>query len=171
MTADQRIVVGGDPGQRGGIAAVDVDTGELAYATPIPMSGEGRSRYPNVVAFRRFKFDTRIQLVMVEQVSSFAGESPMASFRFGRTFQHLLSMGDLHPVRTVTPAVWGKEFNLPKAGRTAQSRRAKKQATLAVCRSLWPEQRHRFTSVDQHSGHADAALIAEYGRRRILPDL
>lgn len=155
----------------GGISAVGVDTGKLDYATKIPMRGEGNKRAPNVVAFRPFALDKRIALVVVEQVNAFRGEAAQSSFRFGRTFQMLLDLGLLHTVRTVRPADWADEFDLPPAGKTAATKRVRKHAALAACRALWPDHAHRFTSVLKHSGQGDAALIAEYGRRRVLPAL
>ena len=100
---------------------------------------------------------TDLAVAWVEDVHSMPGQGVASTFKFGRSVgvvEGALSALGI-PIRWVSPAKWKKAMGLP-ADKGAARRRAIE---------LWPDHAHLFARV-KDDGRAEAALIAEYGRRQ-----
>lgn len=92
----------------------------------------------------------------VEQVGAMPGQGVTSMFSFGRSYGSILGiLAALKvPVTHVPPVRWKKALQVP-AGKDAARSRASQ--LLPDSTDLWP--------LKKHDGRAEAALIAEYGRR------
>lgn len=61
------------------------------------------------------------------------------------------------PIHEVDPGVWKGAMHLP-GGRD-------KTKSLELARLMWPHEAHEFFRYKKNDGRAEAALIAEYGKR------
>ena len=86
----------------------------------------------------------------VEQVSARPGQGVSSMFAFGESYG--LVKGVL--TNTATSNAWKKELQL----------NAGKDASRAKAAQMWPQKAGEFSRV-KDDGKAEAALIAEYGRR------
>jgi len=92
----------------------------------------------------------------VEQVSARPGQGVSSMFAFGESYGLVKGVlaGLQIQTNTVTPNAWKKELQL----------NAGKDASRAKAAQMWPQQAGEFSRV-KDDGKAEAALIAEYGRR------
>lgn len=102
--------------------------------------------------------------VILEQPGVRPGGGIHSTFKIGQGFgrvEGVLASLSI-PYVVVTPAKWKAHFNLlmPKA-----TSAAKKEASRALARSLWPDA--PLDRVKDH-GRAEALLLSEYGRRMSL---
>ena len=100
-------------------------------------------------------------IAAVERVGARPGQGTVSMFNFGKSagfIEGVLSGLGIH-YQLVPPAKWKREFSL--IGKD-------KKASIECCRKLFPEldlKRTERCRVDS-DGKAEAALIAEYARRR-----
>ena len=92
----------------------------------------------------------------VEQVSARPGQGVSSMFAFGESYGLVKGVlaGLQIQTNTVTPNAWKKAMQL----------NAGKDASRAKAAQMWPQQAGEFSRV-KDDGKAEAALIAEYGRR------
>lgn len=97
-----------------------------------------------------------VDRIAIEKVHAQPKFGAKGAFQFGGAFMvaRLAAAHTCCPVEFVPPVRWQREF----WGKVADT---KKQARI-VCRQLWPSRDWK------HSGECDAALIAEWLRRREL---
>ena len=146
------IIVGIDPGQKGGIAIIH----ELGIeAHPMPMAGkeiDGRAIGAMLSSFRE-------ALVIVEKVHAMPKQGVSSTFKFGSNYGRILGVIEALNMsyELVTPQAWKKAvLSGTDKGKTA--------AVEFVHR--------RYPAIDlmpgrmrtHHDGMADAVCIAEYGR-------
>ena len=107
---------------------------------------------------RRLLFDLDIKMAFIEHVHSMPNQGVASSFRFGEGYGLVQGVLYCHPktprIFKIEPAVWKSEFNL--------SRDKSKSIDLAM--RMWPKFA-QFFNQRHGDGMAEAALIAEYGRR------
>ena len=149
---------GYDPGKKGGMVRLDAE-GRLLQAFRIPVHTGKKPDYNlhMIAAFAEPKTDR----AAIEKVHSMPGQGVASMFSFGRGLG-LLEMSVVAqgiPHTLVTPQAWQKVMlaGMPRKKET------KKSAVLVASR-LWPELAVQL-AVKANWGLADAALIAEYGRR------
>lgn len=146
------IYIGVDPGKKGGYAWI--------------MDGAVRARPWDDLFFAQdmncLKNITGEYLVAaVEKVGAMPGQGVTSMFHFGRSAGYiegvLAALGI--PYQLIPPAKWKKEFSL--IGKD-------KGASIATCRRLFPELDLKRTEKcrTDSDGLAEAALIAEYARRK-----
>lgn len=161
------IYIGLDPGSTGAMAAVN-SKGELLEWDRFPTAKVGKKKMlyiPGVVTWieercaSSFHGDLR---VTIEKVHAMPGQGVTSMFSFGRSFgilegivtaQHL-------PIQYAAPQAWQKVMLAGKP----RGKGATKTSAVAAALELWP-QLHKTLKVKAAWGVADAALIAEYGRR------
>lgn len=152
------MIIGIDPGKKGGIALVSAKGG-LTHVYPMPEAER------EIVRLLRLVCGTSrhgLTVAYVEKVGAMPGNGVVSMFSFGRNVGILI--GTLHaegvPVHEIRPKEW--QTICVKNKPTPKSR------ALATARKLWPGQAFLATKRSKipHDGMIDAALIAEYGRRQ-----
>lgn len=149
------LVMGIDPGVKGGIALVSPYEDDRRYCEAVDMpvydllgkpaaSGKG---------IRRLIEEYRPSFIVVERVSAMRGWGSSTIFSFGRNVG--IALGAVHgsgvPFGCVSPQKWKKHFGLNKD----------KGASRARASELFPLSSHMFERV-KDDGRAEAALIAQY---------
>ena len=149
--------IGIDPGQKGGVACVEM-SGTLRWAMEMPaISGE-------VDAFAlaaALEHEATVQpiKVIIEQVHSMPGQGVSTTFKFGKNFGIAIGVvAALHlSLHRVTPQKWKQQFVLTGKDKDASRHKATE---------YWPEMSENWKFKYQN-GVSDAALIAEFARRTL----
>ena len=161
------LVVGVDPGKRGGITALDLKTGDIEVSEVFPtLAGQLNPKllYEFLTDTLTAKSPVR---VFCEKVGARPGQAGKAMFTFGKGFGYLemafVAIG--LPYELVAPHVWAKSMH---AGVDGKIRDTKKKSLVAAMR-LWPKESFKENSRCRvpHDGLFESALIAEYGRRKL----
>lgn len=160
------VVLGIDPGLSGGVVAFAVDTGWVC-GMPMPVLRTGKRRDVDgrslggwiLGGVRDGQF--RVRLAVVEAVHSMPKQGMASTFAFGVGFGRVLGVIEALdlPLELVSPKAWKK---VVLAG-TDQS----KDAAVAYCLRRFPDLDLPAKGASRH-GIAEAACLAEYGRRLIL---
>lgn len=156
-----KLVIGIDPGKKGGIAAVG-DDGSVLDVVQMPDTAQDMllTLRELVCSCRRDGGDA---VCYVEKVGGIPGQGASAAFNFGRGCGHLEMCLLALEVRTVyvTPQRWQKSYGVGSSSitkSTAAEKRAHKNALKAVAQRLYPSLGRRVTLQT-----CDALLIADYG--------
>jgi hypothetical protein len=153
-----------DPGMTGALVVIENDDLEF-HDTPIVKMGTKTKLDPARCSalLRDIKSDAardgKNLLVMIEKVGPMPkqGISSTASFMYGAgQWEGILAALEI-PYQFVTPQRW--------KGLLMDGEPKEKDASRVVARRLWPTQTEEALSRKKDHGRADAALIAEYGRR------
>lgn len=98
----------------------------------------------------------------IEQVGAMPGQGSSSMFAFGKGFGIVIGVvAALHiPVTFVPPQTWKKALGVP----------AGKDGARARASQLLPDAAHYWPLV-KHDGRAEAALIAEYGYRKLVREI
>jgi len=159
-----RTCFGIDPGLTGAAVALD-DRGNLLGYTrmPITRGGKREVRGPALIEFLSLFPNEETAQIAVEEVGAMPKQGLASTFRFGREFGRILGIVDALGFRVIRPAprAWQKVM---LAG---LDRRDTKAAAVLAATRLWPELAEPL-KVKAAQGIADAALLAEYGRRKLL---
>ena len=146
------IIIGIDPGAKGGIAFLSKD--KLLDAMKMPIAGKQLDI--TAIAHTISYFD--VKLAVVEKVHAMPGQGVTSMFKFGKSYGTLLGiLGTLKiPTKLVTPQAWKK---LILAGTKKD-----KDAAIEYVRMRYPD----FPIIlprcrKPHDGICDAICIAEYG--------
>lgn len=137
------VVIGIDPGQSGGIVLLTSD-----WILPHKMPETERDIVDLMEETKPPRF------AFIELVHSMPRQGVASSFKFGRGYGFLrgvLSALSI-PFEDVTPQKWQKELRCLTKG--------DKNVSRSAAQRLWPEIKWTHAT-------ADAALIAEYGRRHL----
>lgn len=152
MNTDQMVVVGIDPGQKGGIAWKKDGT---VKAVPMP---DGRH---NIFKKLAEIVDGRTAIVAIESVHSMPKQGVSSTFKFGKGYGEIL--GILTALKVVivepTPQAWKKVV----LDGTAKD----KEAAIIVAGNLFPDVNLIPPGCRKsHDGIADALLIMEWAIRK-----
>lgn len=144
------IYIGIDPGQKGGIAIL-YDNGLLLT--------EPYSDTALLETCADLK-DTQC-ICCLERVHSMPNQGVASTFKFGAGYgfiKGVLSACGI-PYQEILPQRWKKEFGL----------NSDKMQSIEVCRSIFPNVNLKRTERCKvnHDGMAEAALMAEYARRKL----
>lgn len=153
------LVVGIDPGLSGAIAFLEDD--RLLNVDDLPTvevrHGKGSRKELSAALLHDMLIHTEIRIAkaMVEDVNAF-GMGRTSAFRFGVNVGTILSVLACCGIRTdvVTPVKWKKAMGLT----------TDKSLSRAEAIKRWPDQSQLFAR-KKDDGRAEAALLAEYGRR------
>jgi len=151
------IIVGIDPGKDGGYA--EMTDGRLTY---VGLLNE------NIDRLRRLEFEDAHIWMEKAQVMNREGRptSATAMFSYGRGFGRIEGLIEaMHiPCTLVIPAEWSREMH-----RGTAANQDTKARSYEAAKRLFPDQTFLATesSYKPHDGMFEAALIAEYGRRRL----
>lgn len=155
------IIVGIDPGMSGAIAILD-NRGLSLFDMPTFDLGSKKKRrridMAKVAAFLRLHGHGSI--AYIEKAQSMPGQGVASTFGYGITYGALLAILTCLqiPYTEVHPRTWKKVMlsDVDKSSKDASRMRAKQ---------IWPDDPRFDRKKDEH--RAEAALIAEYGRRQL----
>lgn len=158
--------LGIDPGGAGALAVLTRD-GDLESVVDLPCFGSEPVAM-DVMALLEAVGRADEIFVALEEPFAVAQNSSARAMTQGIGFGILLgvvgSMGLRH--ERIKPVSWKSELGLPMSSRltTAQKKdNSRKHATR-----LWPAQAGEYWPLKKHDGRAEAALIGECARRRLL---
>jgi hypothetical protein len=160
---DKTALVGIDPGLDGALAILrdDSDSVELHLMPTLP-SGVGGKRMLDLVRIRDLLLDANPAHVAIESQQPFPKQGGCSNFTTGHNYGALcgLLVGLEISWGAVRPREWQKVYGIGRGDTKAQS--------VVVCQRLFPRACLLPTPRCHvpHDGLADAALIAEYVRRR-----
>ena len=156
-----RLIIGVDPGVRGALAVINTE-GRITNLIDMPVVEikVGKSMKlrvsPELLSYEMVRY-SGIADCWVEQVTAMPGQGVSSMFSFGESFGVVKGVmaGRGINLNLVTPVKWKKAMNL----------NAGKDGSRAMAIQMWPEQAEMFKRV-KDDGRAEAALIAEFGRRQ-----
>jgi len=154
-------IIGIDPGASGAVAILE-KSGKLVHVFDMPSvevmaGGKAKKRVsPEMLAAELKLYADQGAVAVVEQVGAMPGQGVSSMFAFGESYGLVKGVlaGLQIQTNTVTPNAWKKAMQL----------NAGKDASRAKAAQMWPQQAGKFSRV-KDDGKAEAALIAEYGRR------
>lgn len=102
--------------------------------------------------------------VWIEEVGGRPGDGAHRAFRFGLVCGQIREAFEAagHSVRFVSPAVWRAKLGVRSYA--AQHALDTKTSSRRLAAELWPSSASQWAKAT-YDGHAEAALIAEFGRR------
>ena len=154
-------VAGIDPGGSGALALLN--GAALVAVTDMPVftvsRGKGVKRELDVHGLAEILRAWAPDYVWFEQVGGMAGDAPSSAFNFGRIAGAAEALAKASGARFdfVAPHVWKKDMGL--IGKT-------KDDSRVMATNMWPAAAGEFRR-KMDEGRAEAALIAEYGRRQL----
>lgn len=153
------LVAGIDPGISGAVAILDGTQILTVFDLPVVEERHGkgtRSRIAPALFQDELLGDFKVGVAYVEHVTASPQMGTVSAFRFGEAFGTILAVLQCCGIRTelVRPQVWKKSLHLNNDGEVSRARAIE----------LWPDASHYFKRKLDHN-RAEAALIAEYGRR------
>lgn len=155
-----KFILGVDPGARGALAVMDLQ-GQLLRVIDMPavemkVGAAMKMRVsPELLAHELSPYWGEAH-AWVEQVTAMPGQGVSSMFAFGESFGIVKGVlaGRNIKIGMVTPGKWKKAMEV----------NASKDGSRARALQLWPNFAEAFKRV-KDDGRAEAALIAEYGRR------
>ena len=151
-------ILGVDPGGSGALALLSTDL--VVMDMPVYRVTRGKSAKAELGVHELVEILKRWapNVCWFEQVGGIPGQSASAAFNFGRIAGACEALvkatgAQFHPV---PPATWKRAMGL----------RGGKDDARAMAQRLWPSAAAEFRRV-KDDGRAEAALIAEYGRRKM----
>lgn len=152
------IVVGIDPGLGGAICRIGGPGVVVVVDMPtVQIDRNGKAKRDiDVRALVDILVDVKPDHIFIEAVGAMPGQGVSSMFAFGKGFGILLGVvGALGlPMTQVAPVRWKRAMQVPKGDDAGRARAS----------DLMPGAAHLWR-LKKHHGRADAALIAEYGRR------
>lgn len=152
-------VVGVDPGAHGAIAIIVDGALENVFDMPKLYVRRGKTDKAEVDGYTLAALlrTLRPDVAYIEQVGGLPGQSASAAFNFGRAagaVEYMCKALD-YRVEMVPPATWKRGMKLGGG----------KDDSRAMAMRQWPSQAHLFAR-KKDNDRAEAALIAEYGRKQ-----
>lgn len=159
-------IIGIDPGMSGGIAFY-TDTYRAPKVFDIPtfnLAGKGKTRRQiDAVALNALFGECGDVIIhaYIEKAQSMPGQGVASTFAYGRAYGTIIGLlvGRRIAYTEVHPKTWKKVI-------LADMNKESKDASRLRAQQLWPDCQLFGRKKDQHV--AEAALIAEYGRRILL---
>lgn len=151
--------IGIDPGQSGGMAIVNAK-GVLADVIPMPVIGKEVDGQLIMEVLTTWWTDSQDRCrVIIEEVHSMPKQGVATTFKFGKNYG--IAIGVVQacgiPYEFVRPQEWKKTFTL--VGKD-------KDASRMTASQLWPSMKEKWR-LKNNDGLAEAALMAEHGRRNL----
>jgi crossover junction endodeoxyribonuclease RuvC len=146
------LICGIDPGLKGGVAALDRDTGALKVWWRMPTTEMRGKDVVDARALGDWIMCYMPSVIVLEQVSAMPRQGVTSSFRFGMAFGAALSCAQFSQTRLelVTPATWKKKLGLSSS----------KRASLDAAATRFGQ--HSLWGVQANDGVAEAALLAAW---------
>lgn len=152
------IIMGVDPGIRGGLAVVAVEDGvapRLVEAVDVPVIGTNAKERVDAIAIRAWISKHDIQHAFIERAQAMPKQGSSSGFKYGRAvgaIEAAIALSGI-PVTIVEPSVWKRFHKLP-----GKEKEASRQRALEI----FPASYALLARKLDH-GRAEAALVALYG--------
>lgn len=154
-------VLGIDPGATGALAVVDgLDLVALHDMPFFEVSrGRGKRKEVDVRTLAEILASVSVNAIYMEKVGGMTGDGAAEAFQFGRSAGAAEALAKQLGARFVfvTPPVWKRAMGLIGTA---------KDDARHMASNLWPAKAAEFAR-KKDDGRADAALVAEYGRRAL----
>lgn len=158
------IVIGIDPGLSGALAFMGKNTLVVIDMPTVTIQRNSKNKREIDLAGLIADIDALgpADHAYVEQVGAMPGQGVSSMFAFGKSYGSILGIlaAKRIPYTLVPPVRWKKALGVP-AGKDAARHRASQ--LLPAYAELWP--------LVKHDGRAEAALIAEYGYRKLVQEI
>lgn len=155
-------IVGVDPGALGALALLCGGRLTDVFDMPVLHVRRGKTDKAEVDGYALADLIRQLNpdILIVELVGGFTGQSASAAFNFGDSAGAPKYIAQALGIRVerVPPTVWKRSFKL----------RGGKDDSRAMAMRYWPAHAAAFRRV-KDDGRAEAALIAEWGRRQFVP--
>lgn len=166
-------VIGIDPGLQGATALNQCGERIDTWPMPIHKVQHDTSRKNRVStriesnALRALASDLALlqpKLCVIELVGGRPRDSAHAAFNFGVTCGRIAEIFEATGIRIeyVAPVVWRAKLGV--RAYAAQHGLDTKESSRHIASQLWPASAHQW-KLKTYDGHAEAALLSEYGRR------
>ncbi len=155
----KKLILGIDPGKCGGIVGLTLD-GEVEFIKEMPDLME-------LIKFFRNGIQGQVYRVFIEKQNAFPKQGVVSMFRLGEHYGFLkgVLMVLNYSCEEVSSHKWKRFWGLFIKG----SRKEKKEKAIKKARELFPYVEDRFKiNLKRKDGIAEALLIAEYGRLRLV---
>lgn len=159
-------ILGVDPGAKGALALLDGSRLEI-FDMPRHYVRRGKTDKAEIDGAKLWSILQALEAdhLVIEQVGGMTGQSASAAFNFGRAAAapEYMAVARGWAVTRVPPQTWKKALRVLGG----------KDAAVARASNLFPRHTGLWAAVrgngdaDQREGRAEAALIAEYGRRSL----
>ncbi len=159
------LVVGIDPGIKGGIAFLEDGLSAEGYVLPVLIGPSGTQEIDAFALAALLKgkaIRSDIGLVCVEREHAFPQNARNTIFSFGVTVGKIKAVLELLrlPSCEILPQTWKKEV--------LRDTSKDKQVAIGWVQRRYPGVDLKKCGAKPHDGIADAVCIAEYGRRQLL---
>jgi crossover junction endodeoxyribonuclease RuvC len=155
------IIMGVDPGIRGGLAVVAVEDGvapRLVEAVDVPVIGTNAKERVDAIAIRAWISKHDIQHAFIERAQAMPKQGSSSGFKYGRAvgaIEAAIALSGI-PVTIVEPSVWKRFHKLP-----GKEKEASRQRALEI----FPAS-HALLARKLDHGRAEAALVALFGAQQ-----
>lgn len=153
-------ILGIDPGFTGALAVFDASDESTMFVLDMPVTKDpkGRAVLDMYTLFDTLR-PTGSVTAILEYVAARPGQSAPATFRFGQGYGAIQMALAAHSIPThyVTPAKWKKHFGLSKD----------KGVSRGLAQQRFPHLADQLNRI-KDDGRAEAALIALYGKEKLL---
>lgn len=150
--------IGIDPGATGAIASISPNGIHFIDCPTIKVSGKTKPN-PTLMASELKQLVKLNSIIIIENVHAMPGQGVSSMFSFGMGYGCWLGIiAALNiPVEFVTPQTWKKHYGLS----------TDKEASRVKALQLFPSQAADL-KLKKHHGRAEALLLAEYLKRKLL---
>lgn len=169
------VIIGIDPGIKGAIGVLSLDTHELVDLIDMPTkqvllkSGKKRTAVDalQLAAFiKKYVSETNLCKVVIEQVGTRPGEGAVGAFSFGTSFGVLVGVFGgfgIEPTM-IMPATWKKAMGLTGLSKEETTAIAHETYPMATLYSTRKNKQGGYNALD---GRGDAILIAMYAIKQL----
>lgn len=153
-------IIGCDPGMSGGFAVLEDGALVEIFPTPTMELHNGRRALDASAVMIWLQRHDDCRTLWLEKAQAMPRDGAVGAFAYGKGVGILtgLVLGLSIPLAEITPQDWRRVMGLPNG--------AGKDASRAMAQKLWPTMAHLFAR-KKDDGLAEAALIAEAGRRKM----
>ena len=154
-------ILGVDPGIRGGLAIVLVNSGnggaQLLDAIDIPIVGTAAKERVDAIALRQWVLGHQPDHCLIERAQAMPKQGASSGFKYGRAVGAIEAVvaGCEIPLSIVEPSAW-KKFHALRGGDKETSRQRALQLFPAA---------HTLLARKMDHGRVESALMAVYGAR------
>lgn len=164
-----KMYIGIDPGKTG--AMVLNDEGKIRETTAIPLIGK-EVDVNGINKWLENYFYLSAILIILEKGQAMKKQGVTSMFNYGRTCGLIegVIVGNGWPYVLMPPQTWQKEMFVGTPAMRGKTKVKPKERALIAATRLWPDEDWRKSerATKPHDGIIDAALIAEYARRKNL---
>lgn len=159
--AGYKIVLGIDPGKSGGIACLDLYL-RIYDVIEMPKSDLNLIMQLNWLYNHNYAI-----MAFIELQHAFPKQGVVSTFNFGKHYGTLVGILKAigYAMEEVSPKSWKRFFELSDKADKTKKRTEIKNKSIEKAIELFPDLKSK---IGKHDGKAEALLIAEYGRRKLM---